>query len=98
MSKSAKKKQGKQSRKLRAPRWLKAIGRVLRTVLIIFWPLRPLGRYIKGAWEELRQVKWPTHKTTTKLTLAVIAFTAVLTVFIVALDYVFELVVKRILL
>ncbi|HSX28783.1 MAG TPA: preprotein translocase subunit SecE [Candidatus Saccharimonadales bacterium] len=78
-----------------APRWLKAIGRVLG---IIFRPLRPLGRYFAGAWYELRQVSWPSRKSTTKLTIAVIIFTAVMTVFIVTLDFGFEQLVKRILL
>lgn len=97
MSESSKKKSAKK-KKLQAPGWLKAIGRVLKKLLIVLWPLRPLGRYVKGAWIELRQVKWPSRKTTVKLTGAVLAFTAVLTAFIVALDYGFEQLVKRILL
>lgn len=98
MSETATKKKSQKKKKLRAPGWLKAIGRVLKKLLIILWPLRPLGRYFKGAWIELRQVKWPSRKTSVKLTAAVLAFTAVMTVFIVALDYGFEQLVKRILL
>lgn len=82
----------------KAPKWLKKVGRVLKPVLVIFRPLRPLGRYVKGAWFELRQVVWPDRKSTLKLSLAVILFTALLTVFIVALDFGFEQLVKRILL
>lgn len=77
------------------PKWLKVIGRVLS---IIFRPLRPLGRYFAGSWQELRKVKWPSNKTSIKLTGAVIVFTLVMTGFIVALDYGFEQIVKRILL
>jgi len=102
MSESVQKKTDKKQKlrnKLRAPKWLKAIWRPIKKVLsIIFWPFRPLGRYVAGAWVELRQVKWPTRALTLKLTGAVIAFTIVLTIFIVSLDFVFEQIVKRILL
>ena len=86
---TAKPKRAKRS--LRVPKWVKA-------PLIILWPLRPLGRYFAGAWHELRQVNWPSNRTTAKLTLAVILFTAIMTLFIVTLDYGFEQIVKRILL
>lgn len=84
--------------KPKAPSWLKKVGQIFKPILIIFKPFRPLGRYVKGAWFELRQVRWPDRKTTFKLSLAVVVFTAVLTIFIVSLDFGFEQIVKRILL
>lgn len=45
-----------------------------------------IGRYFKGAWTELRQVRWPNRKATWSLTLAVILFTVFFFVLIVLLD------------
>lgn len=44
------------------------------------------GGYFKGAWFELRQVRWPNRKATWSLTLAVILFTAFFFLLIVLLD------------
>lgn len=56
-----------------------------------------LGGYFKGAWVELRQVRWPTRKATWGLTLAVILFSAFFVVIILLLDllfkYLFELII-----
>lgn len=56
-----------------------------------------IGGYFKGAWVELRQVRWPNRKATWSLTLAVILFSAFFTVLIVLLDllfkYLFELII-----
>lgn len=58
-------------------------------------PLVLLGRYFKGSWQELKQVRWPTRRATWGLTLAVIIFTAVIAAVILLLDalfkYLFEL-------
>lgn len=58
-------------------------------------PLRALGQYFKGAWQELREVRWPTRRATWGMTLAVIVFTAVIATIILLLDalfkYLFEL-------
>jgi preprotein translocase subunit SecE len=52
--------------------------------------------YFKGAWYELRQVRWPNRKATWSLTAAVMAFTAFFVVLILLLDalfkYLFELI------
>ncbi len=53
-------------------------------------PLKAFAGYLKGAWEELRQVRWPNRRTTWGLTLAVIIFTVFFVVLIVLLDYVFQ--------
>ena len=46
--------------------------------------------YFKGAWYELRQVRWPNRRTTWALTLAVILFTAFFVGRIILLDFIFQ--------
>ena len=46
--------------------------------------------YFKGAWVELRQVRWPTRRATWGLTLAVILFSAFFVVIILLLDLLFK--------
>lgn len=57
-----------------------------------------IGGYFKGAWFELRQVRWPTRRATWGLTLAVILFSAFFVVIILLLDllfkYLFELIIS----
>lgn len=53
--------------------------------------------YFKGAWYELRQVRWPNRRTTWALTLAVLLFTAFFVVLIVLLDYGFQWVFDQVL-
>lgn len=56
-----------------------------------------IGGYFKGAWFELRQVRWPNRKATWALTLAVILFSLFFMALIVLLDtlfkYLFELII-----
>jgi preprotein translocase subunit SecE len=56
-----------------------------------------IGGYFKGAWVELRQVRWPNRKATWALTLAVLLFSAFFVVLILLLDtlfkYIFELII-----
>lgn len=47
-----------------------------------------VSRYINESLEELRHVRWPTRHQATKLSLIVIAFTAVAAVLFGAVDYV----------
>lgn len=49
-----------------------------------------MGEYFKGAWYELKQVRWPTRKATWGLTLAVMIFTAFFVTLIVLLDLGFQ--------
>lgn len=56
-----------------------------------------IGGYFKGAWEELRQVRWPNRRTTWGLTLAVLVFTGFFVIIIVLLDYGFQWLFERIL-
>lgn len=57
-----------------------------------------IGGYFKGAWVELRQVRWPTRRATWGLTIAVILFSAFFALIILLLDilfkYLFEIILK----
>ncbi len=59
-------------------------------------PFRAIGGYFKGAWEELRQVRWPTRRATWSMTLAVLLYSAFFVAIILLLDagfkYLFELI------
>jgi len=48
--------------------------------------LAAIGGYFKGAWTELRQVRWPDRKSTWSLTVAVLLFTGFFFLLIVLLD------------
>ena len=57
-----------------------------------------IGGYFKGAWTELRLVRWPTRRATWGLTLAVILFSVFFAVVILLLDilfkFLFEIILK----
>lgn len=61
-------------------------------------PFRAVGRYVKGAWVELRQVRWPDRKSAWSLTLAVILFSLFFALVITGLDAVFSYLFKEVLL
>ena len=48
-----------------------------------------LQRYLQQSWAELGKVVWPNRKTATELTIAVMAFSLVVAIFIGAIDFVF---------
>lgn len=54
--------------------------------------------YFKGAWIELKQVRWPDRKSTWGMTLAVVLFTLFFVVLILLLDagfkYLFDFIIK----
>ena len=60
-------------------------------------PFVALGGYFKGAWFELRQVRWPNRKATWSLTGAVLVFTAFFVVFVVLLDILFKFLFEQLL-
>lgn len=60
--------------------------------------LRAVGGYFVGSWQELRQVKWPTRKAAWSFTAAVVLFTLIMSGFILALDYGFEQLFKKVIL
>ena len=57
---------------------------------ILFRPFVYFGRYLKESWHELRQVRWPNRKTTWKMVLAVIIYTAIFVILISLLDLFFS--------
>lgn len=61
-------------------------------------PFRAVGSYFKGAWTELRQVRWPDRRSTWSLTLAVILFSVFFALVITGLDAVFSYLFKEVLL
>jgi preprotein translocase subunit SecE len=69
-----------------------------RKVPKVLKPIVALGRYFKGAWFELKQVRWPNRQATWSLTGAVMLFTAFFVVLILLLDvffkYIFELILR----
>ncbi len=62
-------------------------------------PLRAFGGYFKGAWFELRQVRWPNRRATWSMTLAVLLYSAFFVVIILLLDaafkYLFDLILGK---
>lgn len=58
----------------------------------------PLTGYLKGAWSELKQVRWPNRRATWGLTLAVIIFSAFLMGVITLLDSFFQFIFFEIIL
>lgn len=65
---------------------------------ILIRPLVYFGRYLRDAWRELRQVRWPSRKDTWKMVLAVLVYTALFIVIITLLDlffsWLFSLIIK----
>ena len=53
-------------------------------------PFVYLWRYLRDSWQELRQVRWPNRKTTWKMVLAVIIYSALFMVIISLLDLFFS--------
>ena len=53
-------------------------------------PLVYLWRYLRDSWMELRQVRWPNRKTTWKMVLAVVIYSALFMVIISLLDLFFS--------
>lgn len=52
--------------------------------------LARIGGYFKGAWIELKQVRWPTRRATWGLTIAVILFSLFFVLVILLLDTLFQ--------
>ena len=61
-----------------------------KKVFILFRPFVALFRYLKEAWHEIRQVRWPNRKATWKMVLAVLIYTALFVVIISLLDLFFR--------
>ena len=57
-----------------------------KKVFILFRPFVALFRYIRGSWHEIRQVRWPNRKTTWKMVVAMLVYTAIFVLIISLLD------------
>jgi preprotein translocase SecE subunit len=55
-----------------------------------------LPRYFRESMQEMKKVTWPSRKESWKLTFAVIVFTGLLMLFIVAVDSLFKVVAERV--
>lgn len=55
------------------------VGRILANILLF--------KFFRESWQELRQVKWPTARETTRLTMAVFVFALVFGTIIALTDY-----------
>ncbi|MBQ6147245.1 preprotein translocase subunit SecE [Candidatus Saccharibacteria bacterium] len=62
---------------------------------VLFRPFVALGRYLKNSWLEMRQVRWPSRKSTWKMVLAVFVYTAIFGAFLLLLDVVFDLIFTK---
>lgn len=60
-------------------------------------PFRAIAGYFAGAWQELKQVRWPNRRATWGMTLALLAFTAFFVALILLLDALFKYVFQLIL-
>lgn len=62
-------------------------------------PVKATGNYFKGAWDELRLVRWPSRRATWGLTGAVILYSLFFVVLVLLLDaifkYLFELILGK---
>ena len=52
--------------------------------------------YFRGAWRELKRVRWPDRKATWSLTFAVILFSLFFAGLILGLDYIFEALFRKV--
>jgi preprotein translocase SecE subunit len=66
----------------------RAIGRFLASVLLF--------KFFREAWNELRQVQWPTARETTRLTIAVFVFSLVFGAIVAVTDYGLDKVFKKV--
>lgn len=56
----------------------------------------PFGGYFVNSWQELKLVTWPKRNVAVRLTLVVVIFSVIFSVFTTALDYGFENLAKRV--
>ena len=79
----------KEKKERKLTKKLKSTASKVASVKVIKKPLGVLasiGGYFKGAWTELRQVRWPNRRATWGLVAAVIFFSGFFVVLIVFLD------------
>ncbi len=69
-----------------------------KSVVKKYNPITAFARYVRGSWNEIRQVRWPDRRATWGMTLAVIGFTLFFSVIILLLDSLFQILFKDFLL
>ena len=56
----------------------------------LFRPFIALAHYIRDSWKELRLVRWPSHKATWGMVLAVFIYTGIIVAIVMLLDMLFS--------
>jgi preprotein translocase subunit SecE len=76
---------------VKVPRQKPSFGKAARPFVL-------MGGYFKGAWQELREVRWPDRRATWSMTGALLGFTAFVVTLVLLLDalfkYLFELILQ----
>ncbi len=94
--KAAKTKTAKETKEPQAPKKAKSKAKPGNILLRI---LGGIGGYFKGAWVELRQVRWPNRRATWSLSIAVLIYSAFFVALILLLDagfqYLFDLILGK---
>lgn len=61
-------------------------------------PLAKVGGYLKGSWQELKNVRWPDRKATWSMVFAILIFSAffilLITLLDIGFDELFKLIIK----
>jgi preprotein translocase subunit SecE len=60
--------------------------------------VRIVPKFVRESWAELKLITWPTKKEAARLTLAVIIFAVAFSIFVQLLDFIFNKLIKEILL
>ena len=82
----AEKTKSKKQKEIKHPKLHKVLMIISAPFRFIARPFVALGHYIANSWREIRQVRWPNRKTTWKMVLAVIVYTAIFVAFITLID------------
>ncbi len=87
----------KMAKKLAAKNQKKAKNSNKKHFWAVAW-IFAIGRYFRESWRELRAVEWTNRRATWALTFAVLAFTAFFAIFVLLFDWLFQLVIKNVIL
>ncbi len=95
--KEAKPAKVKKERVVKHPKLHRVLMIITAPFRLIAKPFIKLGHYIADSWREIRQVRWPNRKTTWKMVLAVIVYTAIFVLFIILADALLTLIFDNLL-
>lgn len=71
--------------------------KIFRPLALLGKPFVRFGRYVRDSWREIRQVRWPNRKTTWKMVVAVLLYTAIFITIIMLLDAFFTFTFNKLL-